>query len=199
MKRFLTIFAGLITIIAMAVMAGATSVIGDDMAPSIMDGDTVWLVPGLDPLPGDVVAFEDPLDPSHTILRRVLAVGGQTISYDEGTIRVGKRRLRKKAMGDAEEHLVAQETLWAKKPARGHEWLTRQRAHPATHWAAEPVTVPDDALYLLADDRDEAIDSRWWGTIPRSAVQGVVRLRWGTAHTWRPVWEWTVGTAPFHN
>jgi signal peptidase I len=198
MKRILTTITSLFVMIFFAGIGASSAVIGDDMAPSIMAGDRVWLLPNIDPLPGDVVAITDPLDPAHTILRRVLAVGGQTISYDEGTIRVGKRRLRKKAMGDAEEHLVAQETLWAKKPDRGHEWLTRQRAHPATHWSADPVIVADDALYLLADDRDEAIDSRWWGTVPKTAVQGVVRLRWGTEHTWRPAWEWTEGTAPIH-
>jgi len=199
MKRALTISAAVFALIIMLLFTSSKVVIGEDMAPSIMAGDRIWLVPGIDPLPGDVVALKDPLDQSHTILRRVMAIEGQTITYDEGTIRVGKRRLRKKAMGDAEEHLVAQETLWAKKPKRGHEWLTRLRAHPATRWSSEPVTVPDDAFYLLADDRDEAIDSRWWGAVPRTAIQGVMRLRWGPAHTWRDTVEWTIGTAPFHN
>ncbi len=199
MKRFLMSISVLIFTTSIAVICASNTVIGDDMAPSIIDGDRVWLVPGVEPMPGDVVAINDPLDPTNTILRRVLAIGGQTISYDEDTIRVGKRRLRKKAMGDAEEHLVAQETLWAKKPDHGHEWLTRQLAHPATHWSADPVTVPEEALYLLADDRDSAIDSRWWGTIPRSAVLGVMRLRWGQGHTWRSNWQWTVGTAPFRD
>jgi len=198
MKRIWVRFFALLLIATVVPIAGATRVVGDDMAPSIMDGDRVWVVPGIEPLPGDVVVIEDPMDPSHTILRRVMGIGGQTITYDEDTIRVGKRRLRKKAMGDAQEHLVAQEILWAKKPEVGHAWLTRQVAHPATHWAAEPVMVAEDELYLLADDRDAAIDSRWWGPVPRSAIQGVVRLRWGAEHTWRSTWEWMKGTTPIY-
>lgn len=198
MKRFGTQIFALCLVIGIVLIAGSRTVRGIDMAPSIMDGDRVWVVPGIEPLPGDVVMLADPMDPAHTILRRVLAIGGQSITYDEGTIRVGKRRLRKQAMGDAEEHLVAQETLWAKKPERGHAWLTRQFAHPASRWSAEEVTVAEDALYVLADDRDTPLDSRWWGPIPRSAVQGVVRLRWGPEHTWRPNWEWLEGTAPIY-
>jgi len=166
------------------------------MTPSLQAGDRVWISPWTTPLPGDVIVLNDPLDPSTNILRRVLATGGQTIRYDEGAIRVGSRRLRKQAMGDSGDHLVAQETLWAKKPARGHQWLTQQKAYPATRWSAEPVTVPEGHLYLLADNRDLSIDSRWWGTIPIDLVQGVVRFRVGAKHKWRTEWEWTVGTAP---
>ena len=183
-------------IIFIAVLLSSKKVVGSDMDPSILSGDRVWVSPWATPLPGDVVLLSDPLDPEFTVLRRVLAIGGQTIRYDEGSIRVGSRRLRKQAMGDSDEHLVAQETLWAKKPDRGHQWLTQQLAYPATRWSAESVTVPDGHLYVLADNRDQAIDSRWWGSIPITATQGVVRFRLGKKHKWRTDWEWTVGTAP---
>ena len=143
--------------------------------------------------------IQDPLDPNNTILRRELAIGGQTIRYDEDTIRVGNRRLRKQAMGDSGDHLVAQETLWAKKPQLGHQWLTQQLAYPGTRWSTDPVVVPDEHLYLLADNRDRALDSRWWGAIPANLALGVVRLRLGAKHTWRTEWEWTVGTAPIRD
>jgi signal peptidase I len=182
-----------------AVFVTANRVVGTDMAPSILENDHIWMIPWGDPLPGDVVSLSDPLDPEKTILRRVVGIAGQSITYDEDTIRVGKRRLRKQAMGDDGDHMVSQETLWAKKPKKGHAWLTRQIAHPATHWAAEEVTIPENHVYLLADDRDSPLDSRWWGTVPVSALKGILRIRWGTEHTWRPKIEWTVGTQPIRD
>ena len=196
MKNKLLIAVVAVLSLLLAAFSTSKRVVGTDMDPSILAGDRVWVSPWASPLPGDVILLQDPLDPQASVLRRVLAIGGQTIRYDEGSIRVGSRRLRKQAMGDADEHLVAQETLWAKKPARGHQWLTQQVAYPASRWSAEAVTVPEDHLYLLADNRDRAIDSRWWGTIPVEAVHGVVRFRFGEKHKWRPDWEWTVGTAP---
>lgn len=177
----------------------AKTVVGSDMEPSISHGDRVWFMPVTAPLPGDVVRFADPLDPDQKIIRRVLAIGGQTITYDEDTIRVEKKRLRKQAMGDSGDYHVAQETLWAKKPEKGHAWLTRQIAYPATHWSAEPITVPEGHVYVLADDRDSAVDSRWWGTVPVESIQGVLRFRWGPSHTWRQEFEWMVGTPPFRD
>ena len=192
-----------IVTLCLCAMFGATvsafHVRGDDMAPSIQADDWVWVVPWGEPHPGDVVVLSDPLDSQQRVLRRVLAVAGQTITYDADSIRVNKKRLRKQAMGDDDPYLVAKETLWAKKPEKGHSWLTRLVAYPATHWRADPVTVPDGHLYLLADDRDAAIDSRWWGTLPVEAVEGIVRFRWGPATTWRTEMEWLVGTAPIRD
>ena len=147
-------------------------------------------------LPGDVVTLSDPLDPDATVLRRVLAVGGQTIEFKEHTIRVGNRRLRSSAMGDMGDFVVTRETLWAKKPEVGHSWLTRFPGEPATLWSADPVDVPEGHVYLLADDRDRAVDSRWWGPVPLKSITQTVRLRWGEAHVWRENWEWMVGTPP---
>ena len=194
-KKTLQISLALLSVLALG-LSSSNRVVGSDMEPSFLAGDRVWVSPWSAPVPGDVVLIEDPLDPGNVILRRVLAVGGQSIRYDEGSIRVGNRRLRKQAMGDSGDHLVAQETLWAKKPEVGHQWLTQQVAHPASRWTADPVDVPEMHLYLLADNRDLAVDSRWWGSIPAERVQGVVRLRLGAKHKWRTEWEWTVGTDP---
>ena len=71
-----------------------------------------------------VVVIRDPLDPDVRILRRIVAVGGQSIAMDDHLIRVGNRRLRTAAMGDSGDYVVTRETLWAKKPAVG------RRAHP---------------------------------------------------------------------
>ena len=94
MRRFLL---GLTFSLAVALAWISTrthAVAGDDMAPSVMDGDLVVSIPTSAILPGDVVLIQDPLDPSRTILRRVMAVAGQEITNAKGHIKVGKRRLR---------------------------------------------------------------------------------------------------------
>ena len=196
MRRFLLSLTLVIAMVLAWVSSRTHAVAGNDMSPSIMDGDVILSTPSETILPGDVVLIQDPLDPSRTILRRVMAIAGQTITNSEGHIKVGKRRLRAAAMGDMGPFLVSKETLWAKKPDVGSSWLTRIRAEPAAYWSAEPVEVPDAHIFLMADDRDQAMDSRWWGPIGTDRVMGVVRLRWGPAHTWRPAWEFLSGTTP---
>jgi hypothetical protein len=40
-------------------------------------------------------------------------------------------------------------------------------------------------VFLMADARDQAIDSRWWGEVPRSDLGRKVWFRWGPSDTWR--------------
>jgi len=196
MKLLLKVGLSLVGILGLVLAAQTKRVVGDDMAPSIQDGDVIFSMPTSDVLPGDVVLLKDPLNRNEMVLRRVLAVANQTVTVANGHIKVGKRRLRTAAMGDMGPYLVAKETLWAEKPAVGTSWLTRQKAEPVTHWKAEPVEVPEGHIYLIGDDRDRVLDSRWWGPVSTQHIQGVVRLRFGKAHTWRPSWEFLAGTPP---
>jgi signal peptidase I len=197
-----TIQKGVLSMLTLSLALGLAlikRVKSDDMAPTITAGDWVAVVPWSKIQPGDVVRLDDPSDPQQPILRRVLATGGQSITIAEGHIRVEKRRLRAVAMGDSGDYLVAKETLWAKKPAVGASWLTRSLAEPSSRWRAEAVKVPQGHLYLMADDRDGPPDSRWWGPVPLSAIDGIVRVRVGTAHTWRPSFELLAGSPAIKN
>ena len=102
--------------------------------------------------------------------------------------------IRDRAMGDDGDFTVMQETIWSKPPAATFDWLTRQRKGASAAWSADAVEVPPGHRYLVADNRDDAMDSRWWGPVPDTAIDGVVRLRWGEPSTWRPRFAWLMGT-----
>ena len=185
MSRRTKMALGILGLGMILALAPVRSVTGDEMSPTIRDGDVVWVVPGLEVLRGDVVAVTDPLDPSRVVLRRAIAPGGTEVHFTDDGVRVDAKRLRIRDMGTAGAYGVYQEILWSKPPARAVKWLTRRVRKPAVHWEAEPVEVPSGHWYLLADDRDDALDSRWWGPVPVASIRGVVRLRYGPADLWR--------------
>ena len=42
---------------------------------------------------------------------------------------------------------------------------------PTTHdWG--PIVVPPDSFWVMGDNRDESYDSRFWGFLPRSHIEG---------------------------
>lgn len=156
-----------------AVLPRLAFVPDDDMAPSLLAGDLVVLLP-VAPRPGDVVALVDPLDPARWTLRRVEAIGG-ALRYEEGLFFSSAGREPVVEMGRDDAHVtLAEGDHLVRIATRGVRWEMDERG------------VPDDAAFLGADARDEAVDSRWWGALPLEALQGVVVLRVGApGHPWR--------------
>ena len=168
-------------LLPVAALAGAAAlglriarVSGDEMAPSLRDGDWLLLGPG-HPERGDVVLLPDPLDPGRRVLRRVLALPGERIAFTGWQPRVDGAALKQVAMGDAAGELVLMEA---------GAWLLAVSLEP-TRFHAEETQVPDGGLYLAADHRSLALDSRWWGPVRESEVEARAWLRMGPPDTWR--------------
>lgn len=154
----------------------------DEMSPSYLRGDLLVVLP-LAPEVGDVVALADPLDPARWSLRRVETIGGAA-RYDGQVVRTGAQpKVRLLDMGE----------FAGKKIRLEGDHLVSRRKSPPAGAAAPERGVPDDAAFLSADARDEAMDSRWWGAVPLPAISGVVVARVGQPTTpWR---GWVGGRA----
>ncbi|MET9954192.1 signal peptidase I [Streptomyces sp. NPDC006339] len=135
-----------------AVLYQPFSVPTDSMTPTLDVGSKVLAqrVDGAEVKRGDIVVFEDPLWGDVTMVKRVVAVGGDTVACCDAD---GRLTLDGKP--------VEEPYLPAGKPASGQKFS---------------VTVPDGKLFLLGDERHTSMDSRahlqeaGQGTVPRSAV-----------------------------
>jgi signal peptidase I len=108
---------------------------------------------------GDIVVFSHPpLDhcsgPGDDLVKRVIALPGQTIYSSDGTIYIDGRPL-------AEPYLPAYDPLGPPIP-------------DAT--SQHPYRVPPGEFYMLGDDRSDSCDSRYWGPIEGSSIIGKVVL-----------------------
>jgi signal peptidase I len=101
---------------------------------------------------GDVIVFIYPEDRTKDFIKRVIAVGGDTIE-----IRNKKVILNGKEVPDPHAHYFSNVIY----PA---EVLPRDNM--------KPVTVPADHLFVMGDNRDFSHDSRFWGFVPVEEVKG---------------------------
>jgi signal peptidase I len=180
------VVAALIGALALGALLPMRTVTDEEMSWSLQPGDRVWILP-MRVRKADVVTVADPLDPARTVLRRAVAAAGDKVEWEDGSLRINGKRMRQQEMGEAGEHKVVQEVIWSKPPARENHFLPRMRRDLKAQWSTPGVvTVPEGHWYLLAEDRDGALDSRFWGPVPEAAISGVARLRVGGADAWRP-------------
>lgn len=137
---------------------------------AVVPGTGVRL-PGYDePQRGDIVVFRRPSE-TMDLVKRLVGLPGDTLSMRGGALYIGG---------------VAQTEAYAlhRDPAHDFsdpsmqwqlEYLTDSAAarpyHPTRDdWG--PIVVPRDMYFMLGDNRDDSLDSRYWGFAPRARLRG---------------------------
>jgi signal peptidase I len=101
---------------------------------------------------GDVVVFVFPPDPSKDFIKRVIGIGGDTVEVRDGVV-----YLNGKKMSDPHAH---------------YEVPLVDHVGPGPRDNFGPVTVPPGKYFMMGDNRDRSYDSRWWGFVDRSDIEG---------------------------
>jgi len=180
------------------------------MKPSILIGDrifvnklaydlkvpyTTWrLARWGSPQRGDIVVLYSPAD-GKRLVKRVVALGGDTIAMRSGRLILNGELLDYEPLDlelaespppSLEGRLLAEEDLGS----GGHAVMLTP-AVPAQRDFA-PVRVPERHLFVMGDNRDESLDSRFFGCVDRSQVVGravAVAASVDPDHHFRPRWK----------
>lgn len=150
---------------------------GPSMEPTLAAGERFFILRSTwagEPQPGDVIVARTP--DGLEIVKRVLAVGGQTIAIANDEVLVEGRAIGAHADCPAEYAPIASsdELACVRERIGDREWLTAHStfAMPDT---MEALTVPAGRLFMMGDRRDRSNDSRnpRIGTLPMDSVVGV--------------------------
>ena len=123
---------------------------------------------------GDIAIFDSP-ENGIRLIKRIVAVPGQTVELREGLLRVDGRVLL--ASDDPFEELFADKRARLSLRHGGGPDVAR-------------ALVPAGHVLVLGDSRGNSRDSRTFGFIPEGAIYGhAVRLyyRRGDGFVWKPI------------
>lgn len=151
---------------------------------------------------GDVIVFKWPPDPSKNFVKRLVGVPGDTLSMTNGMLVRNGVNVEERYVSHTEpgSDPSGEEFRWQ----RQHVVKTAQASvayRPSrNNWG--PIVVPEHHYFVLGDNRDNSLDSRYWGFVPDSLVRGqpfmvyysyepdsVSRLDWLTNVRWRRIGE----------
>jgi signal peptidase I len=114
------------------------------------NGNT-W-VPIKKPEKRDIVVFKYPVNPAQDYIKRVVGVEGDTIEIKNKKVYVNGE-LQK------ENYAIFLDNKILPANVQGRDNMG-------------PITVPEDSLFVMGDNRDNSYDSRFWNFVNLKAVKG---------------------------
>jgi signal peptidase I len=121
------------------------------------------ILPITDPQRGDIVVFIYPQDRSLDFIKRVIGIGGDTIEIQDKKIFINGKVFTD-SIGIYSDKMIYPGSF-----------------QPRDNFG--PVTIPKNSLFVMGDNRDESMDSRFWGFVDLKDVQGkAFMLYW----SWNP-------------
>lgn len=129
------------------------SVKGKSMYDTLNDGDLLIADRTASYARGDVIVFYDTEIKNEALIKRVIAVGGDTVWSEDGYVYL--------SFTDKNGRVVT-------------EKLNEDYVYKKGITEFLPTKVPDNCIFVLGDNRENSSDSRFFGVISEESVLGVV-------------------------
>src|SRR5450830_671706 len=148
-----------------------------------------------DPQRGDVMVFKYPKDMSQDYIKRVVGVPGDKITYENKRLTVNGVEVKYTQLDDYlnDERLVYNKQYEENLTGVSHRILnddskstyTREAVDPFPHsenctyrYEGFTCVVPAGNYFMMGDNRDNSLDSRYWGFVPDKNIVGKAFFVW---------------------
>lgn len=133
-----------------------------------------------DPRHGEVVVYRPAgNDPVVDVIKRVIGLPGDTVEMRDRVVYRNGKPLSEPYV----ERSYTRDVAMHKSGPYGFDWhlaarpaSLRSTAYQPSRDSWGPLVVPPGHYFMLGDDRDESIDSRFLGFVPRGEIRGKVHL-----------------------
>lgn len=105
-----------------------------------------------EPNRGDIVIFPFPDDPAKDYIKRIVAVGGDTIEIKDKKVLLNGNVLHEPYVMHQDKRILPKDF------------------QPRDNF--DLIKVPDDSVFVMGDNRDNSYDSRFWGFVKKSSIKG---------------------------
>lgn len=160
------------------------------MQPTILEGDVVLVnrlaynvkVPLTDvvvartgdPQRGDIATFTSPKD-GVRLIKRIVAVGGDTVAMRNGVLVVNGQPADYPEVVQGQVRLESGNSIAALRLIEVQGTSRRNiQQFPDVQAVRNfsETTIPNDSFFMMGDNRDNSLDSRFYGPVPRNLLIG---------------------------
>lgn len=136
-------------------------------------GDWNWLIPYSDVKRGDIIVFRYPVNPTQHFVKRVIAVPGDRLRLFHGKVFVNDKAVDDSRYAIHKNHdFDSYRDNFPDGNFIGGDVNSRWWVELHSDIQGGELVVPADDYFVLGDNRDQSLDSRYWGFVPRSNIVG---------------------------
>ena len=121
------------------------------------------------PQRGDIIVFRYPEDEDKDFIKRVIGLPGDIVHIKNKVVYVNDNPLRDKPYTQ-----------------RIDPGIIDGRINPRDNFG--PITIPKESYFVMGDNRDQSLDSRFWGFVKANKIKGRAFLSYWS---WNGQGEWT--------
>ena len=110
------------------------------------------LIPLGAPARGDIIVFKYPQDETKDFIKRVVGLPGDRLSIHQGQVSINGQPLT--------------------EPYAIHDGVNPAAPTSQLRDNYGPVTVPPKNYFVMGDNRDHSLDSRYWGFVKEEKIKG---------------------------
>lgn len=132
-----------------------------------------------EPKRGDIVVFREPPTESRDLIKRVIGIPGDRVSYKDKVLYINGKEISQafeKYGTDHDENLKPWEVVQKHENLYGIEHSIYQI--PGRVNDDFDVVVPQGKYFMMGDNRDDSADSRVWGFLPEENIIGKATRIW---------------------
>jgi signal peptidase I len=121
-----------------------------------------------------IIIFKPPYDSSlPDYVKRVIGLPGETVDVHDGAVWIDGKKL-------AENYTIGRTEAPTRSQLIGD-------------FQGLPYQVPDNCYFVMGDNRENSLDSRYWGCVPRNDILGTPVLIYMSLDAPRDAWNGDIG------
>jgi signal peptidase I len=146
------------------------------------------------PQRGDVMVFRYPPDPTVDYIKRVVAIPGDTLRYADGRLSINGQQVPLASAGEFEDRRrlliypqfsetlgnIPHKVLTELNKSSRIESMGRFPHFDRCNYRGTSIecTVPQGHYFVMGDNRENSLDSRFWGFVPDENIVGKAFFIW---------------------
>jgi signal peptidase I len=129
---------------------------------------------------GDIVVFKWPNDERKDFIKRVIGIEGDTIEIKNDVLYLNGEKIETTYVAKYSDNNITGAEIYEESLGENEHYILDQYVR---YEDIGPITVPENSIFVMGDNRDNSQDSRYWGFVSLNKVKGkALIIYWSWPH-----------------